>query len=253
MSVTNRAASAVTEVAVAALTATAGTDGLMDSVLDAVRLAMDADTAGFYEHQVDGFTTPLFLSPGDVWHRIPFGRVPTSLVATAHPGIGHLLDHRPNRSFALTDVVAERAWWNSELGTAMRPDWGRNYQFAVPLPMSDRADTCWVWVLGRSHHDFTSTDRDTAAALQPILCVIARQHALLARCPRSGDTSTGGLTQRELVVLDLLSTGHTAATTGLLLGISPRTAQKHIERIYRKLAVNNRHEAVTAARSHHIL
>jgi DNA-binding CsgD family transcriptional regulator len=253
MSAINRAAAAVTEVAIAAITGTTGTAALMDNVLDAVRIAMDADTAGFYEHQVHGFTTPLFLSPSDVWDRIPYGRVPTARVITVHPGIRHLLDHRPSQSFALTDIVTERTWWNSELGTAMRPDWGRNYQFAVPLPMGYRAETCWVWVLGRAHHDFTHVDRDTAAALQPILGAIARQHALCGRLPRTGGSTTGGLTPRELVILHLLAQGHTAATTGLLLGISPRTAQKHTERIYRKLAVGNRHEAVTAARSHNIL
>lgn len=253
MSETNRVTSAVTEVAVAALTVAAGDDTLMDSVLDAVRVAMNADTAGFFEHEANGFTTPLFLSPYDVWQRIPYGRVPTPLVVTAHPGVRHLLQHRPSHPFALTDVVAERTWWNSQLGTAMRPDWGRNYQFAIPLPMSARANTCWVWVLGRTHHDFTVTDREIAAAMQPLLGVIARQHALMARHPRSGEATAGGLTQRELVVLDLLTTGHTAATTGLLLGISPRTAQKHIERIYRKLAVSNRHQAILAARSHHIV
>ena len=145
MSVTDRATAAVTEVAVAALAVAPGDETLMDSVLEAVRLAMAADTAGFYEHDADGFSLPLFLDPADVWQRIPFGRAPTALLTTLHPGIGHLVTNRPSRPYAVTDLVSERAWWNSELGTAMRPDWGRNYQFAVPLPASSRARTHWVW------------------------------------------------------------------------------------------------------------
>lgn len=253
MGVINRAAAAVSEVAIVALTAGTGDDTLMDSILDAVRVAMNADTAGFYEHQVNGLTTPLHVSPVDVWHRIPFGRVPTSLAVAAHPGIRHLIDHRPSQPFALTDVVTERSWWNSELGTAMRPDWGRNYQFAIPVPIGEHAHVCWVWVLGRSERDFTTADRETAASLQPILGVVARQHAAVIGRPPPGDVTTGGLTQRELVVLDLLSSGHTATMTGILLGISPRTAQKHIERIYRKLSVSNRHQAISVARSQHIV
>ena len=253
MSATDRATAAVTEVAVAALAVAPGDDTLMDSVLEAVRVAMGADTAGFYEHEAEGFSLPQFLSPADVWQRIPFGRAPTSLLVSLHPGICHLITNRPSRPFSVTDLISEREWWNSELGTAMRPDWGRNYQFAVPLPASSRARTHWVWVLGRSLYDFTPADRHTASALQPVLGVIARHHALLGRHPRSADSATGGLTQRELLVLDLLHAGHTAATTARLLGISPRTVNKHLERIYRKLAVTNRHQAVAIARSNHIV
>ena len=253
MSAVDRATAAVTAVAVAALAVAPGDDSLMDSVLDAARVAMCADTAGFYEHEAGGFTLPHFLSPVDVWLRVPYFRVPTSLIVTLHPGISHLVANRPSRPFAVTDLVSERAWWNSELGSAMRADWGRNYQFAVPLPASARARTHWVWVLGRSTHDFTPADRNVAAALQPVLGVVARQHALLSRHPRSADSATGGLTQRELLVLDLLHAGHTAPTMARLMGISPRTVNKHLERIYRKLAVSNRHQALATARSHHIV
>lgn len=253
MWVDNRAASAVAEVAVAALSTPSGTAALMQGVLEAVRTAIGADTAGFFEHQYQGFSLPLFLSPADVWQRIPYARIPTTLAASVHPGVQHLVTNRPGKPFLLTDVVSERVWWNSELGTSMRPDWGRNYQFAIPVPATNRARTCWVWVLGRETRDFSSTDRETAAALQPVLCVIARQHALPARHPRAGDADTCGLTQRELVVLDLLSEGLNANSAGYLLGISPRTAHKHIERIYRKLSVNDRHQALRAARQHGIL
>jgi DNA-binding CsgD family transcriptional regulator len=253
MTATDRATAAVTEVAVAALAVAPGDESLMDSVLDAVRVAMSADTAGFYEHEAGGFTMPHFLSPVDVWRLIPYGRAPTSLIASLHPGIQHLVANRPSRPYAVTDLVSERAWWNSELGTAMRPNWGRNYQFAVPLPAGPHAQTRWVWVLGRFLHDFTPADREIAAALQPVLGVIVRQHVLLGRHPRSADSATGGLTQRELLVLDLLHAGHTASTTAQVLGISPRTVNKHLERIYRKLAVSSRHQAIATARSRHIL
>lgn len=253
MGTTNRIAAAVSDVAVAALTAPEGVAQMMSSVLESVRVTMRADAAGFYEHQVDGFSLPLFLSPADVWQRIPFGRAPTAVMASAHPGIMYLLTNRPTKPYALTDVVSERAWWNSELGTRMRPDWGRNYQFAVPVPMTVRERTCWVWVLGRTSRDFSAADRDTASALQPILAVIARQHALSAARPRSAGRVTGVLTERELVVMELLAEGVTSRVAGHLLGISPRTAQKHVERIYRKLSVTNRYQAIEVARAHSIL
>ncbi|MGI8524276.1 MAG: LuxR C-terminal-related transcriptional regulator, partial [Nocardioides sp.] len=70
---------------------------------------------------------------------------------------------------------------------------------------------------------------------------------------RSGDPDTGGLNPRELVILDLLAEGLSANKSGHLLGISDRTVQKHIERIYRNLGVTDRRQAVVEARAHGIL
>lgn len=245
--------SAVVDVAVAALTAPAGDALLMGAVLEATRIALDADTAGFYEHEAGGFSQPLYLAPEDAWGRIPFGRAPTQAVASAHPGIRHLLENRPTGPYALTDVVSALAWWNSEMGTAMRPDWGRNYQFAIPVPRASRSQTRFVWVLGRGLHDFTPADRKVAAALLPILATVANRNAVLAAQLRSVDGDMGGLTQRELVVLDLVARGLTAAAVSHVLGVSPRTAQKHLEHIYRKLSVTNRTEAISAAHAHGML
>ena len=55
------------------------------------------------------------------------------------------------------------------------------------------------------------------------------------------------LTDRELTVLRLLAEGETAAGIGRRLGISPRTVQKHLEHLYRKLGVGDRLLAVRAA------
>jgi DNA-binding CsgD family transcriptional regulator len=56
-----------------------------------------------------------------------------------------------------------------------------------------------------------------------------------------------GLTTTETAVLMLLSEGHTAYSIGLRLEMSPRTASKHLEHIYRKLHVSDRLAAVRVA------
>lgn len=56
-----------------------------------------------------------------------------------------------------------------------------------------------------------------------------------------------GLTEREAEVLYWCVEGKSAAEIGLLLGISERTIQKHLEHIYAKLEVPNRVAAVTKA------
>jgi DNA-binding NarL/FixJ family response regulator len=57
-------------------------------------------------------------------------------------------------------------------------------------------------------------------------------------------SETQGLSGREIAVLRLLADGGTACSIGTQLGISPRTVQKHLERIYRKLGVTDRVRAV---------
>jgi DNA-binding CsgD family transcriptional regulator len=56
-----------------------------------------------------------------------------------------------------------------------------------------------------------------------------------------------GLTVREVEVLGLVACGCTNKQLGLRLGISPRTVQKHLERIHSKLGVSTRTAAVAVA------
>ncbi len=53
-----------------------------------------------------------------------------------------------------------------------------------------------------------------------------------------------GLTSRESEILDWVVQGKTNPEIGTILGISSRTVQKHLERIYRRLGVENRHAAM---------
>ena len=55
------------------------------------------------------------------------------------------------------------------------------------------------------------------------------------------------LTKRELDVLKLAGKGDTNKAIGIHLGISDRTVQGHLAKIYNKLQVNSRTEAVTRA------
>ena len=58
-----------------------------------------------------------------------------------------------------------------------------------------------------------------------------------------------GLTTTELAVLGLLVDGHTTYGIARRLEMSPRTASKHLEHIYRKLDVTHRVAAVNVARA----
>jgi DNA-binding CsgD family transcriptional regulator len=109
--------------------------------------------------------------------------------------------------------------------------------------------------LNRGRTDFTETDRALLSVLRaPLLRALLRarrlhqaQHGLVrAMSPRPAQ-----LTDRELEVLQLVALGHTNVAIAHALDISPRTAAKHLEHIYRKLGVTSRAAAVarTAGRA----
>jgi DNA-binding CsgD family transcriptional regulator len=56
-----------------------------------------------------------------------------------------------------------------------------------------------------------------------------------------------GLSPRETEVLCWVAQGKSNPEVGLILGISDRTVQKHLERIYIRLGLENRHAAITLA------
>jgi DNA-binding CsgD family transcriptional regulator len=60
-------------------------------------------------------------------------------------------------------------------------------------------------------------------------------------------TSELGLTTREGEVLAWLSKGKTNRDIAQILGLSPRTVDKHLEQIYAKLGVENRTAAAAIA------
>lgn len=63
----------------------------------------------------------------------------------------------------------------------------------------------------------------------------------------NGSLELLGLTAREAEVLAYVSIGKTNKDVGEILKISPRTVQKHLQRIYAKLGVETRTAAAARA------
>jgi DNA-binding NarL/FixJ family response regulator len=100
--------------------------------------------------------------------------------------------------------------------------------------------------------------RDLALAIRRVAAgerVIARElhdgavAALgqLARRARESADVLSGLTKRERQVLEMLSKGLTVGQVATRLGISPRTVETHVAKLYRKLGVRTRLQAVSRA------
>ena len=69
----------------------------------------------------------------------------------------------------------------------------------------------------------------------------------MARRAREGEEVAAELTGRERQVLQLLTDGRTMRQIGTRLGISPRTVETHVAKVYRKLGVRTRVQAVSKA------
>ena len=92
-----------------------------------------------------------------------------------------------------------------------------------------------------------------ATALAATLEGIRRRLGDLYRLARGSDAERpappASLTAREREVLHWLAAGKTDRDIGAILGISPRTVHKHLQRIYEKLGVETRTAAVVRALS----
>jgi DNA-binding CsgD family transcriptional regulator len=126
------------------------------------------------------------------------------------------------------------------------------YQIAFTLPSS------YQRVLGialsRAKRDFTATERDLLNLTRPYLIQVYRNalaHTELARGAGRqiviADLRALGLTQRQAEVLRLVAMGSSDQAAATVLGIGMRTAQKHLERCYRTLAVSDRSQAAQLA------
>lgn len=236
-----RARAAVTDVAYSSLHASAQTDGggaLVCAVLGALRQHVGGDSAGFYRHTYGGMTTALQIDPTPLWKAIPAPELPSVTACEIHLGVRHFMRHRPSAPFAVTDVVSERQWLSSELVSAMRADWGRNHQLAIPIDDA-AANTRHVWLVGRTTTGFSAADREIAVAVQPLLAAITRHYLHLPRAAENRFILVG-LTAREQAIAELLSGNEPTAVIARRLRISARTVQKHTERIYRKLEIHDR-------------
>jgi DNA-binding NarL/FixJ family response regulator len=69
----------------------------------------------------------------------------------------------------------------------------------------------------------------------------------LATQAREGSEMRSTLTPRELQILVMVSQGLTMQQVGSRLGISPRTVETHVAKLYRKLGVRTRVQAVARA------
>jgi DNA-binding NarL/FixJ family response regulator len=69
----------------------------------------------------------------------------------------------------------------------------------------------------------------------------------LARKARESSGAQATITEREIEILRLAGLGLTVKQVGTRLGLSPRTVETHLSKLYRKLGARNRVQALSRA------
>jgi DNA-binding response OmpR family regulator/DNA-binding CsgD family transcriptional regulator len=127
-----------------------------------------------------------------------------------------------------------------------------NQEFALPEPMTQWLDQVQKGKAGSKTAAMASFPGNEQLRLQYMGKLSANEFLLRLAKDTSADmpaefSSELGLTTREGEVLSWLSKGKTNRDIAQILGLSPRTVDKHLEQIYSKLGVENRTAAAAIA------
>ena len=229
-------------------------DEFRHGLLDALRRAVPADWVGLNDIGPDPETIAVIIDPP----------APTKLfekfkqLSHENPLIQRYARTRDGRALRFSDVVSAEELHALSIYTDVYKPMGIEYQIAFTLP--HEPDRILGVVLARSDADFTDAERDLLEAARPFLIqayhnAVRHSHLLAAKTPR-GVTEAApdleslvalGLTHRQAQVLQLMAVGATERDTATHLQIGQRTVQKHLQRCYRTLAVNNRSQATITA------
>jgi DNA-binding CsgD family transcriptional regulator len=151
-------------------------------------------------------------------------------------------------AWRISDSLGRRDFQRTALYADYYRRVGLDCVVAVPLWMDGRSLVSLV--LNRRGRDFSDRERAWLELLRPHLAFLYRQACRGAGeglRPRAPEPLPEVLTLREREVVAWLSHGKTDAEIAAVLGLSPRTVQKHLEHIYVKLGVETRTAAVMRA------
>jgi DNA-binding CsgD family transcriptional regulator len=163
-----------------------------------------------------------------------------------HPTVVAFESTRGTAPLRFSDVLTVRAYRRLPIYEYFFRPCGVEHKLDVRVwPSEHHVDVgCW-----RERRDFDEQDREVFGAVRPYLTVILRRATGTAIASRLRNAF--GLTAREATVLALVVRGHRAAAIARELVIAEGTARKHIERVYRKLGVSSRAQAIARVLQQH--
>jgi DNA-binding CsgD family transcriptional regulator len=156
-------------------------------------------------------------------------------------------------TYRISDLLRKADFHRSPLFNEYYRAIGIDHAIAVPIYV--RGPRLVSFVFNRMGRDFSDRDRACLESIRSHLGDLYRLSGELegprvswgvppARQPACVDAP---LTTREREVLNWLAGGKTDRDIASILGISPRTVHKHLQRVYEKLGVETRTAAVVRA------
>jgi DNA-binding CsgD family transcriptional regulator len=192
--------------------------------------------------------------------RIVFGARPGAIGAeqraafdrhfSNHPLVRYHAFDRGRHAHRITDSLSMADFRRTPLFNDYYRPIGLSHALALPVRMDGGELVSFVF--NRAGHDFTERELALLDALRRPLARLFHRAVAAERAPIILSEPTlvaQGLTPREAEVLQWVAAGKTDRDTAELLGCSPRTVHKHLQRIYAKLGVETRTAAVMRALS----
>lgn len=111
----------------------------------------------------------------------------------------------------------------------------------------------WLGHNPEQGHSLPLTTQGTPRSVEFLALVDGREYLLRLRTPQNQNSAAAALrerfqlTLRESDVLLWIANGKTNREIGQILDMSPRTVNKHLEQVFRKLGVENRTSAAASA------
>ena len=160
-----------------------------------------------------------------------------------HPLVRYHAHERGLHAHRISDSLPEAEFRNSALYDEYYRAIGIGHAVALPVHVDDG----WLvsFVLNRSGIDFSDRERALLDRVRRPLAQLFRQtrtlqqHAPLRPAP-ARLAPLPQLTARECDVMRWVGAGKTDRDIADILGISPRTVHKHLQRVYAKLGVETR-------------
>ena len=163
----------------------------------------------------------------------------------AHPLVRYHAIERGVYAHRITDSLSQRRFVESALYNDYYRRIGISHALALPLRMDGRELASFV--LNRQGRDFSDVELTLLDALRrPLARLFEQVHPAPSAAPRLDLESARqhGLTARECEVLGWVAAGKTDRDIAAIVGCSPRTVHKHLQRVYAKLGVETRTAAV---------
>lgn len=165
---------------------------------------------------------------------------------TRHPLVRYHSTNLDGGSHRISDSLAWSRFRETGLYNEYYRRIGIDHVIAVPLFVD--SDLLVSFVLNRTRRDFSERDRAVLDLVRRPLARLYRSaraiELLQAQLPGKEGFRMLRVTAREREILDWLAAGKTDRDIAAILGVSPRTVQKHLEHLYVKLGVETRTAAV---------